>query len=187
MTGSGIFLLPDHPDARVHPKIVKNSRHPNKKFFLLTRTLLHLALSYVSACVSPNFTPVDFILHPSQVSHVPLPMLCLYLPDVVLFFQNSLLSLLCLSKTPWSPAEAQPSQEVILSARYSQHGLKASCHLALFLRPYMPIFPAQLVSSFKAGRADNPFCKCPSLMEPRVILLIHFSTSPMHKSPRGIF
>ena len=75
------LLLAVLPEARVHPKITKNSRHPNKRFFLITRTFLHLALSYLSAYVSPK-PPAGSSLHLSELSHMPLPMLCLYIQDL---------------------------------------------------------------------------------------------------------
>lgn len=53
-------------------KIVKNSRHLNEMFFP------HLAVSYLSAHMSPKL-PAGSILHPSQLTHTPLPRLCFYL------------------------------------------------------------------------------------------------------------
>ena len=47
--------------------------------------------------------------------------------------------------------------------------------------PHVPIFPDQFMRSFKAGRAANIFSKCPNSMEFSISLLVHFSTSPMHK------
>ena len=142
---------------------------------MVTRALHHLALFYLSVHMSPKPpTAAASISDSNQVSPVlpnlltfpglcpPLPK-CLLLPLYIKLLKVQLKSNL-------------------LRKLFQSTVAKAPHHLALLPGFYEPIFPAQLISSFKAGRAANSFSKYPTVKEPGVRLLIHFSPRLVHKS-----
>lgn len=137
------FLLAAHPEARVHSKIIKKPRHPNK-FFLRAKIFLHLALSYLFPYDSQP--PVGFTLHPSPGSPRPLSMFCFYLQD--LLGPPSPKTAHALHSTHLKPLESSPrptsSGSYTSLATHSRHCLKASCHLVLLAGHMCPSFLLRL-------------------------------------------
>lgn len=94
-------------------KIVKNSRHLNKMFFLRSRiSLIWLCLTCVPLCY-PNCQLALSSIQANLLTCLSLGSAFISKTYLVLLFQNGFLSPLCLSKNPWSPVQDQPAQEVI--------------------------------------------------------------------------
>ena len=141
---------------------------------MVTRVLHHLALSYLSVHMSPKPpTAAASVSDPNQVSPV--------LPNLLIFPGLCPSLPKCLLLPLYLKLLRVQLKSNLLRKLFQSTVAKASCHPALLPGFYAPIFPAQLISSFKAGRAAKSFSKYPTVKEPGVSLLIHFRPRLVHK------